>query len=86
MPRTVAKIAVSAATYWVDRPYDYLVPFDMIDAAKKELASLQAKKRRLFDSWEADDGAYTKEEFLERKAMYTHSIEQLQGKIKELEL
>lgn len=23
---TVAKIAVSAATYWVDRPYDYLIP------------------------------------------------------------
>lgn len=58
---------------------------DMIEAAKKELASLQAKKRRLFDSWEADDGTYTKEEFLERKAMYTHSIEQLQDKIKELE-
>lgn len=26
MPLCVAKIAVSAATYWVDRPYDYLVP------------------------------------------------------------
>lgn len=58
---------------------------DMIDAAKKELASLQAKKRRLFDSWEADDGTYTKEEFLERKSMYTGSIDQLKSKIKELE-
>ncbi len=29
----VAKIAVSAATYWIDRPYDYLVPEDMADKA-----------------------------------------------------
>ena len=33
MPRTVAKIAVSAATYWVDRPYDYLVPDELADKA-----------------------------------------------------
>ena len=33
MPRTVAKIAVSAATYWVDRPYDYLVPEELADKA-----------------------------------------------------
>lgn len=26
MYRTTAKIAVSAATYWIDKPYDYLVP------------------------------------------------------------
>ena len=26
MADTVAKIAVSAATYWIDKPYDYLVP------------------------------------------------------------
>ena len=26
---TVAKIAVSAATYWIDRPYDYLVPEEL---------------------------------------------------------
>ena len=25
----VAKIAVSAATYWLDKPYDYLIPEDM---------------------------------------------------------
>jgi len=24
--KTIAKVAVSAATYWVDRPYDYIVP------------------------------------------------------------
>ena len=27
MPEAVAKVAVSAARYWVDRPYDYLIPF-----------------------------------------------------------
>ena len=30
----VAKIAVSAATYWVDKPYDYLIPEKMRDAVK----------------------------------------------------
>ena len=30
---TVAKIAVSAATYWIDRPYDYLVPEELSDRA-----------------------------------------------------
>ena len=30
----VAKIAVSAATYWVDRPYDYLIPEKMLDSVK----------------------------------------------------
>lgn len=29
MGQLVAKIAVSAATYWIDRPYDYLVPEEM---------------------------------------------------------
>lgn len=58
---------------------------ETLAAMRKELAAQQAKKRRLFDSWEADDGTYTKEEFLERKAMYTRSIEQLQAQIKALE-
>ena len=31
MPGTCAKIAVSAATYWVDRPFDYLVPPELLD-------------------------------------------------------
>ncbi len=29
MPQQIAKIAVSAATYWIDRPYDYLVPEEL---------------------------------------------------------
>ena len=33
MSRSVAKIAVSAATYWVDRPYDYLIPEELADRA-----------------------------------------------------
>lgn len=30
VPITIAKIAVSAATYWIDRPYDYLVPEELM--------------------------------------------------------
>lgn len=33
MPQTVAKIAVAAATYWLDRPYDYLIPDGLQDKA-----------------------------------------------------
>jgi len=29
MSTVIAKIAVSAATYWIDRPYDYIVPEQM---------------------------------------------------------
>ena len=29
MSGTVAKVAVSAATYWIDKPYDYLVPEEL---------------------------------------------------------
>lgn len=31
MSRTVAKIAVSAATYWLDKPYDYLLPPELAE-------------------------------------------------------
>ena len=33
MSVTVAKIAVSAATYWIDKPYDYLVPEELVSRA-----------------------------------------------------
>ena len=33
MTQTVAKIAVSAATYWLDKPYDYLVPEELLEKA-----------------------------------------------------
>ena len=34
MSRFVAKIAVSAATYWLDKPYDYLLPPELASIAK----------------------------------------------------
>lgn len=33
MSARVAKIAVSAATYWIDRPYDYLIPEELAGKA-----------------------------------------------------
>lgn len=54
-----------------------------IETMEKELAKQERMKRRLFDSWEADDGTYTKEEFIERKQIYTAAIDQLNNKIKE---
>ena len=33
MPAKVAKIAVSAATYWIDRPYDYRIPEELAPKA-----------------------------------------------------
>ena len=29
-----AKIAVSAATYWIDRPYDYLIPEKLCESVQ----------------------------------------------------
>lgn len=56
---------------------------ERIQAMEKELSKLEAKKRRLFDSWEADDGTYTRDEFIERKQMYTQQIDALKAKIEE---
>lgn len=33
MPGKVAKIAVAAASYWIDKPYDYLIPEELVDKA-----------------------------------------------------
>lgn len=33
MAKTVARIAVSAATYWLDKPYDYLIPPELAEKA-----------------------------------------------------
>ena len=33
MAAKIAKIAVSAATYWIDKPYDYLIPEELQDSA-----------------------------------------------------
>lgn len=54
-----------------------------LEALESELNKQEKKKRRLFDSWESDDGTYTKEEFIERKQMYAQTIEKLKHQIKE---
>lgn len=48
---------------------------------EKELAKQERMKKRLFESWEADDGTYTREEFIERKGMYNSTIENLKNEI-----
>lgn len=55
----------------------------MLQAMETELAKLEARKRKLMDSWESEDGMYTRDEFIERKQMYTKSIEALKAKMEE---
>lgn len=56
----------------------------VVEAMEKELAKQERMKKRLFESWEADDGMYTRDEFLERKQMYTRTIDNLKAEIDEL--
>lgn len=56
---------------------------EVIETMETELAKTERKKRRLFDSWEADDGTYTRDEFIERKQMYNQEIESLKARIAE---
>lgn len=56
----------------------------LIEGMKKELAKQENRKRKLFDAYESDDGMYTKEEFIERKQMYTASIDALKAQLKEM--
>lgn len=56
---------------------------EIIKAMEAELEKQKARKRRVMESWEADDGTYTRDEFIERKNMYTATIEQLTAKIAE---
>lgn len=55
----------------------------IVAAMEKELEKQERMKRRMFESWEADDGTYTKEEFIERKQMYVNTIDSLKIKIAE---
>lgn len=57
---------------------------EAIAAMEAELAKQKRMKDRLFESWEADDGTYTKEEFLERKAMYIQVIDRIKAEISEM--
>ena len=34
MDKPIARIAVSAATYWIDKPYDYLIPDELLPSVK----------------------------------------------------
>lgn len=54
-----------------------------ITAMEAELEKLERGKRRLFDSWEAEDGMYTKDEFIERKQRYSVSIENIKKQIRD---
>lgn len=56
---------------------------DIVAAMEYELKKQERMKKRLFESWEADDGTYTREEFIERKQMYTSTIDDLKIKIAE---
>ena len=62
---------------------DYERHQDMIKTMESELVKIEKRKRKLMDSWESEDGMYTKEEFIERKQMYTAAIESLKEKISE---
>lgn len=54
-----------------------------LDAMESELKKAEQKKRKLLDSWEAEDGMYTKEEYIERKQMYAATIENMKRQIQE---
>lgn len=54
---------------------------EIIKTMESELAKLENRKRKLMDSWESEDGLYTRDEFIERKQMYTRSIDELKTKI-----
>lgn len=56
---------------------------EMIAAMEKELEKQESRKMKLMDSWESEDGMYTKDEFIERKQMYTATIEKLKEQIQE---
>ena len=58
---------------------------ERIKAMYAELAKHEKRRRKLFDSWESEDGMYTKEEFIERKLMYNTAIDGLKAQIKEAE-
>lgn len=56
---------------------------EVVESLERMLEQTEKKKRRLFDSWESDDGTYTRDEFVERKTMYTKQIDDLRMKIAE---
>jgi DNA invertase Pin-like site-specific DNA recombinase len=55
----------------------------MIQTMEAELLKQENRKSKLMDSWESEDGMYTRDEFIERKQMYTRNIDDLKEKIAE---
>lgn len=56
---------------------------EVISSLEAELQKQERRKRKLLDSWEAEDGMYTRDEFIERKQMYTATISKLKEQIQE---
>lgn len=57
---------------------------EMIAAVEAELSKQQRRKSKLLDSWESEDGMYTRDDFIERKQRYDAAIEKLKAQIKEM--
>ena len=54
---------------------------EKIEALEAELVRQEARRKRMFDNY--DDGAYTREEFIERKQNYIQIIDTLKAQIEE---
>ena len=58
-------------------------PMYNLKRMEKMLAKQESRKRKLMDSWESDEGLYTRDEFIERKQMYATAIEKIKQQIRE---
>lgn len=56
---------------------------EIIAALEAELKKQQRRKSKLLDSWESEDGMYTRDEFIERKQKYDATIGKLKEQIQE---
>lgn len=56
-----------------------------IEAVKAEIDKVIKAKKRLFDSYEQDEGIYTKQEFVERKLYYNERMKTLLESLEELQ-
>lgn len=57
---------------------------ETVKAMESELVKQERRKRKLMDSWESEDGLYTRDEFIERKQMYTDAIEKIKQQLREV--
>lgn len=56
---------------------------EVIAALEAELKKQQRRKSKLLDSWESEDGMYTRDEFIERKQKYDATIGKLKAQIQD---